>query len=109
MDGVDSVPFPFLPFGMIVALVVLGSALTLFGLAAFALERSAMELRGSILPGMVRGVRAWIAEPEPMPAGEVGISSTGTRPGTPPGGQAALEELPEGPAIEVDRVRRDRR
>ena len=96
--------FPFFPGGMIVAIAVLGTALTLFGLGWVALERSVMEVRGSILPGMVRGVRAWIDEPGPGSGASAAASPIATRPEQAPGA-AGLEELAEAPTVLVEHVR----
>ena len=56
-------PFPFLPGGAILATAVLVGALTIFGLALMALDRAADRaagaLRGSMLPGIVSGMRGW--------------------------------------------------
>ena len=65
-------PFPFLPFGAVVAASVMILALTLFGLALRAMDRAASravsELRLSIVPGMVSGMRRWVPEPASEPA-----------------------------------------
>jgi hypothetical protein len=57
------VPFPFLPLGWVLAVTVLVGALTLFGLALRAMDRAATrvggELRATILPGLVAGLRQW--------------------------------------------------
>ena len=56
--------FPFFPGGAITATLVLGGTLVVFRVLLLALDRGAAELRGSIGPGLVRGVRAWVEEPE---------------------------------------------
>ena len=55
--------FPFFPAGAITATLVLGGTFVLFRALLLALDRGAAELRGSIGPGLVRGVRAWVVEP----------------------------------------------
>jgi hypothetical protein len=56
-------PFPFLPAGAVVAVSVLIGALTAFGLILRATDRAATRavagLRGSVLPGLVSGIRGW--------------------------------------------------
>ncbi len=56
-------PFPFLPAGAILAIAVLVGALTIFGLALGAVDRTAgkarIALRGSMLPGIVSGWQGW--------------------------------------------------
>ena len=56
-------PFPFLPLGALFATAVLGASLVLFGLALKALDRGLSELRLSMLPGLVSGLRRWSREP----------------------------------------------
>ncbi len=67
-------PFPFLPGGAILAIVVLVGALTIFGLALTAMDRAAGRtlagLRGSMLGGVVTGWRGWAG----------GLSDTARRP-----------------------------
>jgi hypothetical protein len=55
--------FPFFPAGAITATLVLAGTFVLFRMLLLALDRGAAELRGSIGPGLVRGVMAWVAEP----------------------------------------------
>lgn len=106
--------FPFYPVGAIIATLVLGGTLFLFRMLLLALDRGAAELRGSIGPGLVRGVRAWIEEPEhpdpptPTTPRHPGI---GRRPGNMPcpGNLPAgviLEELTAPSDIAVESVRR---
>jgi hypothetical protein len=56
-------PFPFLPLGWVLAVAVLLVALILFGLALRAMDRAATrvagELRTTVLPGLVSGLRGW--------------------------------------------------
>jgi hypothetical protein len=53
------VAFPFLPAGIILAVAVLGGAFFLFGVVLHAIDRTATEIKGSFLPGMVSGLRDW--------------------------------------------------
>ena len=104
--------FPFFPVGATTATPVLGGTLVVFRVLLLALDRGAAELRGSIGPGLVRGVMAWVEEPE---------RPEGTTPATPqapgrdlhvaPGPQGwsmpagvILEELAEPSAIGVESV-----
>ena len=101
--------FPFYPGGAIAATLVLGGTLVVFRLLLLALDRGAAELRGSIGPGLVRGVRAWgngMELPDP---------SAPNAPPRPPGSTApagrmpvgvTLEELGAPPDIGVETVRR---
>ena len=57
--------FPFFPAGLITASVVLCGTIVLFRVLLLALDRGAAELRGSIGPGLVRGVTAWVEQPGP--------------------------------------------
>jgi hypothetical protein len=52
-------PFPFLPGGAILAAAVLGGAFALFALLLRAIDRTATEIKGSFLPGVVSGLRGW--------------------------------------------------
>ncbi|MET1231541.1 MAG: hypothetical protein ABWY52_01665 [Candidatus Limnocylindrales bacterium] len=56
-------PFPFLPWGVVVAGVVLGGMVGLFMLVVHLLDRAATEVSGTMLPGLVRGVRQWSGGP----------------------------------------------
>jgi hypothetical protein len=51
--------FPFLPGGAILAMLVLGGAFALFALVLRAIDRTATEIKGSVLPGVVAGLRDW--------------------------------------------------
>jgi hypothetical protein len=51
--------FPFLPGGAILAAAVLGGAFALFAIILWAVDRTATEVRGSFLPGVVSGLRDW--------------------------------------------------
>lgn len=52
-------PFPFYWIGAIVAALFLTSVLTVFGIALRLLTRTSTEVRASILPGLVSGLRSW--------------------------------------------------
>lgn len=60
-------PFPFLPFGVLLGLAVLAGVLTLFGLALRLVDRAILEARPGALPGMVAGFRRWLEERQPSP------------------------------------------
>jgi hypothetical protein len=82
-------PFPFLPGGALLALAVLGGALTVFGLALRAMDRAITASRRSMLPGLVSGFRTW-AEPAPSgrttaPVLVMGAASESTTSAIPPG------------------------
>jgi len=51
--------FPFLPGGAILAMAVLGGAFALFAVVLRAIDRTATEIKGSFLPGVVTGLRDW--------------------------------------------------
>jgi hypothetical protein len=78
-------PFPFLPGGALVAGAVLLAALTAFGLGLRAINRvatrAASELRLSIVPGVVSGLRRWgegePTESRPLPASPSAPASNG--------------------------------
>jgi hypothetical protein len=52
-------PFPFLPAGAILAMAVLLGAFALFAIILRAIDRTATEMKGSFLPGVVTGLRDW--------------------------------------------------
>ena len=52
-------PFPFIPGGAVLALAVLGGALVIFGAALKAMSWTIDAARGSMLGGMVSGIRDW--------------------------------------------------
>jgi hypothetical protein len=78
-------PFPFLPTGALVALAVLVSALTVFGLALRAMDRAATrvagELRLSIVPAIVSGMRRWTPSAGPARSTDAGVESTASQSG----------------------------
>jgi len=95
-------PFPFLPAGAVVAVSVLIGALTAFGLVLRATDRATTRavagLRGSVLPGLVSGLRGWTA---------AGGATTSRRTGSPtgrPGSSAAAQDS----AAEIEIVDLDR-
>jgi hypothetical protein len=51
--------FPFLPGGVVLAMAVLGGAFALFAIVLRAMDRTAAEITGSFLPGVVSGLRVW--------------------------------------------------
>ena len=67
-------PFPFVPGGVLLALSVLGAAYLAFAAALKALAWTVDAARGSMLNGVVSGLRRW----EPSSAGP------GRRPGSDP-------------------------
>ncbi len=100
--------FPFYPAGAIAATLFLGGTLVVFRLLLLVLDRGAAELRGSIGPGLVRGVRAWgtAMDLSDSPAPNAPARSPGS---APPAGSAlaaaTLEELGAAPEIGVEAVR----
>ena len=52
-------PFPFLPGGAILAAAVLCGAFVLFTVSLRVLDRAATEIGGTMLPGVVDGLRDW--------------------------------------------------
>ena len=72
-------PFPFLPWGALLASAVLGGALIVFGLVLRAIDHAVTASRRSVLPGQVSGFRTWTSgrerdggvesqSPGPLPA-----------------------------------------
>ena len=51
--------FPFFPGGALLAIAVLGGAMALFGLALKALDWTIDGVKGSMLSGVVSGLRDW--------------------------------------------------
>jgi hypothetical protein len=98
--------FPFYPAGAITATLLLGAILGVFRLLLLALDRGAAELRGSIGPGLVRGVRAW-AEGRERAAPTVSTASpTGGGPqSTTTLPASGIEEVIGSPGIAVEPVR----
>jgi hypothetical protein len=83
------VPFPFFPAGALLALVVLTTALTAFGLILRALDRAILAGSRSILNGLISGFRSWTGDPD------------GPAPSSPPVAASA----PAGEIIEIDNHR----
>jgi hypothetical protein len=109
--------FPFYPLGLITATLALGGMFLVLRVLLLALDRGAAELRGSIGPGLVRGVRAWAEEreredsrtPTTPPRQRGNLPAGGNTPAAgnmPPG--AVLEELTAPPHIAVESVRTPR-
>jgi hypothetical protein len=98
--------FPFIPAGAITATLVLGGTLVVFRLLLVALDHDAAELRGSIGPGLVQGVRAWTEGRDPPAPTVSPVSPPG---GSPPGGASlpasGIEELIGSPGIALEAVR----
>jgi hypothetical protein len=97
--------FPFFPMGAITASLVLGGAIVLFRVLLLALDRGAAELRGSIGPALVRGVRAWAAEHEDSPTGAGSKRGDAPPPGDLQPG-STLEDLTLPPELTLEAVRR---
>jgi hypothetical protein len=105
--------FPFMPYGLIVAVIVMGTALALFGLAMWALDRGFSAFTGSILPGVIDGVRGWTIEGGGAAAmvspGAIAGSGSGPTPGPQPAADAAteavIEDLLDEPSLDVDHVK----
>jgi hypothetical protein len=68
-------PFPFLPGGALLAIAVLGGALTVFGLALRVMDKAVTVGRRTMLPGLVSGFRTW-AEASPSKAVSAPASPT---------------------------------
>ena len=102
--------FPFYPVGLIMATVVLAGTLAVFRAVLLVMDRGAAELRGSIGPGLVRGVEAWAGgrtgpdvpgsavAPHPAKRGDHGYLPAGV----------VLEDLTGPSGIGVEAVRRRR-
>ena len=99
--------FPFYPVGLIAATMVLAATLALFRALLLVMDHGAAELRGSIGPGLVRGVEAWIVDREgPEPPGSAVTprpAKTGDHGDLPAG--VVLEELTAPSGIDVETVR----
>jgi hypothetical protein len=53
-------PFPFYWMGALVAAVFLTTVIAIFGVLMKLLNRATTEVRQSILPGLVDGMRDWV-------------------------------------------------
>jgi hypothetical protein len=68
-------PFPFLPGGALLAIAVLGGALTVFGLALRAMDRTIAAGRRTILPGLVSGFRTWVGASPSAPVADPEVAA----------------------------------
>lgn len=95
-------PFPFIPGGALLALAVLGGAMALFGVALRALDWTIDTARGSMLGGIVSGLRGWEqrqGKPDP------GATPPSTQSSAPPQDELPpTEEIGAAAAVEVERV-----
>lgn len=82
-------PFPFLPGGVLLAVAVLGGALTVFGLVLWTMDRAIVASRRSMLTGLVAGFQAWTAA-QPSSAGRPGAAEAMT-PSPAAGSPAGIE------------------
>src|SRR6476659_2075870 len=89
--------FPFMPGGALLALAVLGGALAIFGAALKALDWTIDAARGSMLDGIVSGIRDWDLSRHASP----GSPSAATVVPTP---AAEVVEISEEASIELERV-----
>jgi hypothetical protein len=91
-------PFPFLPLGWLLAVAVLVAALTVFGLVLRAMDRAVTratgELRTTVLPGLVTGLRQW--QPAPPRRGAAVSAASAS-----PGGIEIVELVGSPPAREA--------
>ncbi|HEY3164128.1 MAG TPA: hypothetical protein VGJ71_07185 [Candidatus Limnocylindrales bacterium] len=78
-------PFPFLPLGAVVAASILIAALTVFGLALRAIDRTVVGLRDTMLSGVVSGLRTWSGSRAPRRT--VTSSSGAASPSSPAGSE----------------------
>jgi hypothetical protein len=88
-------PFPFLWGGAALALAFLAAVMIVFGVAAKLLGVATTGLRGSVLPGLVDGLRDWGDRPNGAVIVEPGAGEDGS--GMPP--------APDDPAPTVERLR----
>ncbi len=83
-------PFPFLWMGALLAATFLSAVFAIFALALRLLDRTATEVRGSILPGLVSGLDDWrdgrsairrlVSPRGSEPGGEIDDASPGQAP-----------------------------
>jgi hypothetical protein len=90
--------FPFWWIGAFAAGLFLAAAFTLFGLALRLLDHSATEIRGSMLPGLVSGLRDWTG----TRAATRNVSPAGVSPASGPVGEEERADA----AVPTERVRR---
>jgi hypothetical protein len=75
-------PFPFLPGGALLAIAVLGGALTVFGLALRAMDRTIAAGRRTMLPGLVSGFRTWVEASPSAPVADPEVAAAASPLGT---------------------------
>lgn len=97
-DGAAALALPWLPEGLLLAAVVLGLALVAFSVLMVALDRTVTRASGTVVSGLVRGVRGWTepgeAADEEAADKEVGdedVASSDVR-GAPPAAAATGDE-----------------
>jgi hypothetical protein len=101
-------PFPFYPGGVVAAVLVLAGTFAVFRTLLLALDRGAAELRGSIGPGLVRGVRAWAEDrrrPDPSEPPRSPRAERGDRQAS----SISIEDLIAPPDVPMEAVRTRRR
>jgi hypothetical protein len=91
-------PFPFYWVGALVAGVFLTAVLTIFGVLLKLTNRAATEVRESILPGLVSGMRDW-ADEHGLPA--IRLSSPRSADDGP-----QLDDTPPSPDLRLEHVQR---
>lgn len=89
---------PFYGVGALVSAAFLGTVITIFGLLLKVENRAATEMRESILPGLIVGIRDW-ADDHGLPA--IPITSPRAAEGGSP-----LEETPANAGPRLEHVRR---
>jgi hypothetical protein len=87
-----------MPVGAFLALAVLSGALAIFGAALKALNWTVDAVRGSMLNGMVTGIRVWDDRSRRSPTGSAVSSPTGVSPFT------EILETEGGGAVDVEPV-----
>ena len=93
-------PFPFFWLGALVAAAFLTIVMTIFGLLLKMMDRAATEVRESVLPGLVTGIRDW-ADGRGLPR----VASSSPRAAESGSG---LEETPTNAGLRLEHVRRAR-
>ena len=68
-------PFPFMPFGAIAALFVLGGSFSLLYLLISRLDRAVMEFGGAVVGRLVAGIDDWNHEHPDGGRPNAGVSS----------------------------------
>ena len=92
--------FPFLWAGALVAAAFLSIVFIVFGILLRIVNRTATELRGSILPGLVGGIRDWTVDH--------GLRAIATSSPPPAEGTSRIEETTPVAGLRVEPVRRER-